>query len=310
MLSVGSCFSENIGKRFSQAKFDMMINPFGQQYNPVSIANGLIRIVNGDKYEFPDLIEHNELFHSFDHHGSFSLSDAEETLSNINVALERAHQWIKQARIIWITPGTAHVFVHKNQRRIVNNCHKIPASNFERLILTGGEIYNHLRAAIEKIRLINNSCKIIFTVSPVRYFALGHFENSVSKGRLFDAIYLLTKEVRDVFYFPSYELVIDELRDYRFYKTDMLHPSDEAIDFVWSKLRYWMSADCMVTLDEAESINSILEHKIMTNNTSEIHRHYHHVLQRMMHAQLKFGIDYTTEIADIKKRAGLIPGSH
>ncbi len=310
MLSLGSCFSEEIGKRFLNAKFNIYINPFGQQYNPFSIADGLMRLADTHEYRDEELIYFNHQYHSFDHHGNYSSADKVKTLQNINETLSTASSQLKDASIIWITPGTAHVFEHLSSKRIVNNCHKMPSAEFNLRLLSADEIYDKLISAIEKVRNINPKCKFIFTVSPVRYFALGHFENSISKGRLFDAVYRLTKQAKDVFYFPSYELVIDELRDYRFYKTDMLHPSEEAIDFVWNKLQGWMSAKCIKVLTEAESIHQMLIHKPMTDNYSELLKFYEHLIKRMHLAENSFGLKYVREIKAINDIVSIMLVKH
>ncbi|MFN4882312.1 MAG: GSCFA domain-containing protein [Bacteroidota bacterium] len=311
MLSMGSCFSEEIGRRFLNARFNIVINPFGQQYNPVSISKSLIRLTEQRLYSDEDLITYNGLFHSFDHHGFFSTANPEKTLDRINDAFNKACYQIRNAEIIWITLGTAHVFYHKASSQIVNNCHKIPNTSFEQQLLHTDHIRQALQEAIRAVRTVNSKVRFVFTISPVRYVAQGFFENQVSKGRLHDAIYTLKSSEPDLFYFPSFELVMDELRDYRFYKTDMLHPSAEAVDFVWSKLHQWFQAETMLITGETERIHQMLQHRLLSENKSEQIRYYDTLLKSMNAAMEKYGTNYIDEISQISvKRHALLEEEH
>lgn len=235
-MSVGSCFSENIGRYFEQYKFPIIVNPFGQQYNPASIVQGIERLLNPVPYSENDLLFHNEQFHSFDHHSSFSSNTPEQTLRVINTVLDVASQHILETDVLFITLGTSHYFEWKENNRIVSNCHKIPAKNFDKKLLSSKETTEILSGAILKLMAINLRIKIVFTVSPIRYLAFGAFENSVSKGNLFAAVNNLLTKFSNVSYFPSYEIVMDELRDYRFYAEDMLHPNSVAVNYVFEKM--------------------------------------------------------------------------
>ena len=244
IVSIGSCFSENIGKKFNDYKFPTNINPFGQQYNPYSIAKAIERLLKGTPYTKDELLFHDELYHSFDHHGSFSRSSVEEALHVINTNLIRASEDLKNATVLFLTFGTSHVFTLKsivgdntnNGYRIVSNCHKLSGNNFDKRLMMPSEIVEILSKVISELLTVNRQLKIILTVSPVRYFAFGHHENTVSKAHLFSAIHELQQQNSDYFYFPAYELVIDDLRDYRFFSEDMLHPNYQATDYVWEKL--------------------------------------------------------------------------
>lgn len=243
MVSIGSCFSENIGKKFKEYKFTINVNPFGQQYNPHSIAMAIERLLNPILYTEKDLVYHDELYHSYDHHGSFSRSTAEETLQVINDNLLQASEDLKKATVLFLTFGTSHVFELKDTRqqtqdtgRIVSNCHKLSGTQFEKRLMKPDEIVSVLNTALSKLSTVNRQLSTVFTVSPVRYFAFGHHENTVSKAHLFAAIHQLQEQQPDYFYFPAYELVMDDLRDYRFFAEDMLHPNYQATDYVWEKL--------------------------------------------------------------------------
>lgn len=302
MLSVGSCFSEHIGNKFLKSHFNIVINPYGQQYNPVSISDGLIRLSENRLYRADDLFRYNEQVHSFDHHGSFSNTDESITLHLINEAFQKAVVQLHKAEYIWITPGTAHVFIHKDSQRLVNNCHKIPGKEYFQRLLTSQEILTSLSKAINEVRSINPKVKIIFTVSPVRYLASGAFENSIAKGRLFDAIYSLIQTINDVYYFPSYEIIVDELRDYRFYKPDMLHPSAEAIEYVWSKLKECMRDKTITIIEEVEAVNELLQHRLITNNKAEQQKYYIKLREKMEALAQKHNINFDAELTDVKQR--------
>ena len=189
LFSMGSCFSEHIGKRLHESKFNITINPFGQQYNPHSIAQGIERLLNGQPYSLKDLALHNEQYHSWEHHGSFSGGSAEDTLQNINAPLQKASAELKAATVLFLTFGTAHVFKLKETGNIVSNCHKMPGNLFSQELMAPGDIVSVLQSALDKLKQVNPGIKIVLTVSPVRYFAFGAYENSVSKSHLFTAIY-------------------------------------------------------------------------------------------------------------------------
>jgi hypothetical protein len=236
IVSIGSCFSENIGRKFKEYKFNINVNPFGQQYNPHSIATAIERLLNPVRYTEKDLVYHDELYHSYQHHGSFSRGSAAETLQVINGNLLQASEDLKNATVLFLTFGTSHVFELKEEKKIVSNCHKLSGTQFTRRLMKPDEIVNVLSAALAKLSTVNRELRTIFTVSPVRYFAFGHHENTVSKAHLFAAIHKLQEQHPDNFYFPAYELVMDDLRDYRFFAEDMLHPTYQATDYVWEKL--------------------------------------------------------------------------
>ncbi len=191
LVSIGSCFSENVGKKFRQYKFQININPFGQQYNPHSIARAIERLLNPLPYAEADLTHHDELYHSFDHHGSYSGVTIHDTLSLINDNLTKAADDLQKATALFITFGTSHIFRLKQSGQVVSNCHKLSAGFFEKSLMTPAEIVEVLENALVRVLRINATVKLIFTVSPVRYFAFGHYENSVSKAHLFTAIYEL-----------------------------------------------------------------------------------------------------------------------
>jgi len=274
LVSIGSCFSENIGQRFENYKFNVNINPFGQQYNPHSIAQAIERLLQPAPYTENDLVLHNEQHHSFHHHGTFSKSTVEETLKGINESLLKAAEDLKRATVLFLTFGTSHVFKLKETGAIVSNCHKLPGTLFNQQLMMPDEIGAVLKAALDKLKQLNPKIKIILTVSPVRYFAFGAYENSVSKAHLFSAIYALQQTNPDYYYFPAYELIMDDLRDYRFFADDMLHPNQQAIDYVWQSLAdTFFDSKTNGVLQQVEEVLQALNHR-PRNPESEAHKKF------------------------------------
>lgn len=274
IISIGSCFSENIGLKFRDYRFNININPFGQQYNPYSIAKAIHRLLEAKPYTENELVHHDELYHSFDHHGSFSKSTTVDTLQNINTNLQQASADLKNATLLFLTFGTSHVFTLKESGDYVSNCHKLSGTYFERKVLKPKEIVDALSNAIRELQKVNPNIKIIATISPVRYFAFGHYENSVSKAHLFTAINELQEIFPDIFYFPAYELVMDDLRDYRFFAEDMLHPNYQATNYVWEALcNTMLDKKTLGLMKEIDEILLAARHR-PRNPNSDAHRKF------------------------------------
>ncbi len=231
ILLLGSCFTENIGDKLMNSKFNANINPFGIIYNPISIANSLTRIKKKQLYTEQEISSHQGKFFSFDHHGSFSSFSQAECLDKINNEITCAHQHLQETKIVVVTLGTAWVYETIENNKLVANCHKLPAKNFTKRLLSVDEILHVWNPIIEQLKNIN----FIFTVSPVRHINDGLHENNISKSVLHLATHQLIQQNKNCHYFGAYEMVIDELRDYRFYNQDMIHPSSQAIDYVWGK---------------------------------------------------------------------------
>ena len=236
ILIMGSCFAENIGKRLAASKFVCDENPFGVLYNPLSIATALKQLMEERTYDetSPELVEHGGLWHSLMHHGSFSASTREECLTHINGRLAKAHAFLPQARLILITFGTAYVYRHRENGMVVGNCHKLPERTFTRERLTTEEIVEEYTTLIESLVRVNPDVHLLFTVSPIRHLRDGLHANQLSKATLLLAIDRLCQLMPErCSYFPAYEIMMDELRDYRFYADDMMHPSPLAIEHIW-----------------------------------------------------------------------------
>ncbi|MBC7862335.1 MAG: GSCFA domain-containing protein, partial [Bacteroidia bacterium] len=231
---LGSCFAESIGEKFERNKFHSLTNPYGIIFNPLSLATCISEIISEKKYSENELIQQNGLWHSFQHHGSFSFPDKNSALQKINSEIERAAVALKKPGWLIVTFGSAFVYTHTKTERTVANCHKIPGTEFEKKLLTTAEIVAAWKEQLASLKKFNPYLKILFTVSPVRYLRDGLIENNISKSTLLLAVHELCKDHNTV-YFPAYELVNDVLRDYRFFKEDMVHPTQQAVDFVWQK---------------------------------------------------------------------------
>jgi GSCFA family. len=232
----GSCFSENIGQKLLRYKFQVEVNPFGILYNPLSVSTSIIRLLSAKSFSEAELVFNNGMYHSFMHHGVFSAVDKHACLQNISERFERAAAFIRKTDLYLLTFGTAYAYKLKESGRIVGNCHKFPADKFHRFRLSVEEIVEEWGGVIGVLATINPQAKLLFTVSPIRHWKDGAHENQISKSILHLAVDALQNRFPDiVYYFPAYEVMIDELRDYRFYDEDMMHPSSSAVEYIWSR---------------------------------------------------------------------------
>lgn len=262
VLLLGSCFAENIGEKFEHYKFRNEINPFGILFHPKAIETFLWMATQGEEYTETDLFYINEQWHCFDAHSSLSNSDQDMLLSNLNNALRRTRKKIKSATHVFITLGTAWVYRLKSLDMIVANCHKIPQKEFQKELLSINDIDQCLQNCIHLIQGLNPATEIIFTVSPVRHSKDGFVENNRSKSHLIASIHQIIERSKKVTYFPSYEIMMDELRDYRFYNTDMIHPSSVAIQYIWERFfEVWISKDAAKTMNRVEEIKKGISHR-------------------------------------------------
>jgi hypothetical protein len=235
ILTLGSCFSENMGLKMKNVFFKTEINPFGVLYNPISILNSIQLLLQNKKFTASDIFEYKSLWHSFAHSSSFSDVSSELCLSKMNERISFASEFIKNTDVLLITFGTAWVFTDKESGRVVSNCHKLPAAKFNRRRLTVDEITEAYSDLLTKLKALYPNLNVVFSVSPIRHWKDGAHENTISKSTLLLAVDALQNQFGNVHYFPAYELLMDELRDYRFYASDMLHPSDVAVEYIWSK---------------------------------------------------------------------------
>jgi hypothetical protein len=234
VMLCGSCFTEHLGEKFNQFHFPVLQNPNGIIFNPVSISKSITSYISNKKYTPSDIFYTREWWTSWDHHTQFSHSDQEVLLQMINGAQQQAHDFLKSADWLIITLGSAFVYQLENGE-VVANCHKVPADKFRKKLLPLVDVLSVLDNMIHRLFLYNPKLKIIFTISPVRHLRDGFIENNRSKAVLIEAVHHLVEKFSRLYYFPAYELVIDDLRDYRFYAEDMVHPNYLATDYVWDK---------------------------------------------------------------------------
>lgn len=263
VMLIGSCFAESIGQRMLRHHFNVLVNPNGIMFNPLSISQCIDNCIDNDERSHSGLLERNGLHFSFLHHSSISHPDKEFLRKELKENQQKAHEFLKQANILILTFGSAFVYYHKELKMPVANCHKLPASSFDKILLSVNEIVQEYSALIPKLQSFNPDLKLMFTVSPVKYLKDGLEENNLSKATLLLAVHELKKKFT-ADYFPSYELVIDDLRDYRFFKEDLAHPNETAIDYVWEKF-----SDTYFTVStrdlniELSSINTSENHKLL-----------------------------------------------
>jgi len=260
ILSIGSCFAENIGEYFKKYKFNICANPYGVLYNPASIYNSFLSVAEGKVFSESDLIFSQDEFHSFYHHSDFSSHNANAALILMNNNQKMLKKYLPKTNLVIITYGTSIVYINKENNLIVSNCHKLPENSFIKQQLSLSEITEYIKNSIALLRSFNKDVKIIFTLSPVRHWKDGAVQNHISKS----ALLLGINECLDknTFYFPSYEIVIDELRDYRFYKKDMIHPNEIAVEYIWEKFSETMfNSKTHSLLKEIDKINNAKNHK-------------------------------------------------
>ncbi|MCD6332213.1 MAG: GSCFA domain-containing protein, partial [Bacteroidales bacterium] len=233
LMFIGSCFTEHIGNKMYALKFKTDMNPFGIVYNPASIAIQLQRLLKAEPYHAKDLFQHDDLWHSFDFHSRFSHIDRDVCLELINRQLTSSAEFLRKTDFLFITFGTAVTFHLADSGEVVSNCHKLPADRFETELLRVGEIVHAFQRVLGDCRKINNDLQVILSVSPVRYLKEGPLGNQVSKATLLLACSELSERMEYVHYFPAYEVFMDDLRDYRFYDSDLVHPSKSGIDYIW-----------------------------------------------------------------------------
>jgi hypothetical protein len=279
ILMFGSCFIENIGKLLIDNKFDVNLNPFGVLYNPKSISQSLRLLIKKKKFTVNDVFEYKGIYHSFYHHSIFSNIDIDKCIGEINTKIEKSSAGLQQANVLFVTFGTAYLFRSKKCNMVVGNCHKLPASGFDRYRLSVDDIVSDWESLIEELRQINPALQIIFTVSPIRHMKDGAHGNQLSKSTLLLAIDKLREKKDGLHYFPSYEIVLDELRDYRFYNDDMTHPNTMAIKYIWKRFSdTYFSAEVHPVIEEWNKIYLALNHQPFNAETDE----YKHFLRQTL----------------------------
>jgi len=279
VVLLGSCFAENIAQKFNYYKFQQTVNPLGILFHPLAIETLIKKALTDQVFTDKDVVFNNEQFHCFNAHSAISNTSKEDLLASLNDKVVEARLQLKDATHIVITLGTAWVYRFLETQKIVANCHKISQKNFKKELLSPAQIEKSLQSLVSLINLVNPKAQFIFTVSPVRHIKDGFIENTRSKSHLITAIHeFLSKnqetKKHSLSYFPSYEIMMDELRDYRFYNADMLHPSPLAVDYIWQKfLNVWITSEAKPIMEEVEAIQKGLSHRPF-NESSEAHQQF------------------------------------
>ncbi len=305
LLLLGSCFTENIGNKLIENRFRADLNPFGILYNPASILKALSLLTAPKEFTPVHLIEHERLFHSFMHHSNFSSGSQEECLQQINNRLTTAAARLKEASVLIITFGTAYIYTLKETGEVVSNCHKLPERYFNRSLLTVDAIVAGWKELLNTLWNYNPELKILYTVSPIRHLKDGAHGNQISKATLLLAVEELIKENPEKsFYFPAYEIMIDELRDYRFYAEDMVHPSRLAIEYIWEQFsNHLFPAESKELLRNWQQLRKAINHKPFQPD-SEAHKKFiYQTLLKMERLNEKFPyFDIEKEIEQLRSK--------
>lgn len=274
IILFGSCFSENIGEKFEYFKFKTTVNPFGILFHPLAIENLITRSIHKNYYSEADLHFYNEQWCCLDAHSKLKETSQEALLAVLNSQIDETYNQLKSANHIVITLGTSWVYRLIESDKIIANCHKLPQKQFLKELLSVEQISESLEAIISLVKSINPEVSFVFTVSPVRHIKDGFVENTQSKSHLLAATHQVVESRNRLYYFPSYEIMMDELRDYRFYNADMLHPSEVAINYIWEKFKFvWLSEDASKILEKVTSIQARKSHRPFNSN-SEAHQKF------------------------------------
>jgi len=273
IISLGSCFAVNMAEKFDYFKFQNTVNPVGILFHPMAIEKFIGIAINKKVFTETDIFFHNERWHCFDVHSDLSNSDKDLLLQNLNATVSETYRQLSTASHLIITFGTAWIYRNIESGEIVANCHKIPQKQFKKELLSVPEIQKSIQNTIKFLQQINPELHIIFTISPVRHIKDGFVENQWSKSNLISALHEIANRKSQILnYFPSYEIMMDELRDYRFYAEDMIHPNQTAINYIWKRFsETWISDSAIPVMEQVDSIQKSLQHRPFDPNSQNHH---------------------------------------
>ena len=286
VFSIGSCFSSEMSDLLKTGQIQTLNNPFGTTFNPYSINQAVKKLHDSQFYTENDLIKFGEEIISLDHHSKFNSRFVHQTLDKINAEIEVGNRFLQDANWVMITYGTSFIYEFLPKKKLVANCHKIPGKYFEKRLLTHLEITD---SVYETVTLLKDICKenvqILFTVSPVRHTKDGMVENNLSKAKLIAAIHEILPQFENCHYLPVYEILMDDLRDYRFYKEDLIHPNRQAVQYIWEKFgSAYFSDETMDFVEENFKIAKALEHK-SADEKSPKHQEFLSTIEKRIEAQ-------------------------
>ena len=304
-LLMGSCFADSIGKIMSGYKFPVLLNPFGTLFNPISIGNNIGHLISGNEFTPANLNFHDGLWFSFSHYTVFAHPHRDTCLSAINRSLSLAAGWLKQCDFLLLTFGTARIFEFKETGNIVANCHKFPADSFTPRLSEPAEIVSHYDAVLRNLKQFNPAIRIIFTLSPVRHWSDGAENNQLSKSILHYSIHEILKRHANTSYFPAYEIFMDELRDYRFYAADMLHPSDQGSQYIWERFAdTWLDELSKKIMAGVTAILKAAGHRPLHSESTNHKKFKQNTLRQIEHLTGLYPfLDFSNEIALLQLHA-------
>ncbi|HTO16235.1 MAG TPA: GSCFA domain-containing protein [Edaphocola sp.] len=299
LMLMGSCFSEHIGKRLSDCKFQVLENPNGILFNPLSVTHSLSQYIDNTTIDTDRLFYLNEIWHHWDFHSRFSNINKERAILQIQDAIKTAHLFLKDADWLMITLGSAFQYYLKDENYFVANCHRAPGKLFEKRLLKIDEIQEALVDVVESLKYFNPKLKIIFTISPVRHIRDGVVDNNRSKARLIETVHHLVEQFDHCYYFPAYELLIDVLRDYRFYDTDLIHPNFGATKLIWDQFHnIFFSKETQFIADQMLEIITAYNHKVQFPETDNYKNFKSKYLNKIIQLKQKYNyIDFAKEEA-------------
>lgn len=300
-FTVGSCFADNLGGLLQKYKFDVLVNPFGTAYNPISIHKALQYAINNELPDQATFGELNDTFFNYDFHSSFSALDPKTLQHHLTTAIGKSHDYIQSSTVLLITYGTSWVYERKDNGEIVSNCHKVPIQNFNKQLLTQKKILESFEIFHKSLTAINPNIRIILTLSPVRHIKDTLELNAVSKSILRLSCHTLSELYANVEYFPAYEIVLDDLRDYRFYDRDLLHPSSEAIDYIWKIFsKRYFTQDTAKFVKQWDEILHAMEHRPY-HPTSALHQKFlSNLLSKL--EELKRTVNVDKEMSQVRNQ--------
>jgi len=304
ILLMGSCFSENIGSKLNEHKFNALINPLGIAYNPISLHTLIVTDSANFTKQIKGLQESNELYFHFNFHSTFNALSKRKYIEKLNEAIEKKEQFIQQKPTLILTYGTAWAHELKSSDQIVNNCHKLPASNFNKRLLKVEEIvYSWEKMKLDVEKRYKHSFNFIFTLSPVRHSKDGFIENQQSKSTLNLAIHQICAEHPNCSYFPAYEVMMDDLRDYRFYKTDLLHPNEMAVNYIWDLFSIaYFSEETQDFNQQIKQFTQSLNHRAFNYQSKEHQTFIVQLIESIERFAEESKIDFSTEINKLKEQ--------
>ncbi len=308
ILMMGSCFSDNVGQKLRQDKFNVVSNPYGVLYNPYSIQEATLHILGLRKIEDDDLVENEGLWHSYLHHSTFSMPDRDAMIDKIEQTRLETLNHLKKSDFLFITFGTAWVYQLAKNRKIVANCHKMPSKLFQRFRLSVCDITDEFSMLLQRIHEINPDIQVTFTLSPVRHLKDGFVQNQISKSTLNVAIHDLLSLHTGCSYFPSYELVMDDLRDYRFYAEDMTHLSPAAVDYIYQRFsEKYMDEETQKVSNKLRKLAKAVAHRPFNPYTTEYAAFLRKTSKQIQDLQKQYPLqDWSHELDIIKSRLNKI----